>query len=611
MYLAVGPVVGWLAARERERERRLVSAARRLHVVQEIAQTINTSLDLEQILQTIIAETRRLIPFEHAAVVLRERDSLRVVAVSQGLRQPTKLMGWLFPLAETAAGWTVQHRRPWIGGPDRVAQYPDTRLLCPQKGTCLVVPLQFQRDAIGAFMLGGKSLAQPSEADLDNLTQITSQMATAIEHARLFAAERQRSQHIVAISDACREIAASLDLKRTLKLVMDKAVETLPMDAGALFQFDAATQAYQVAVSHNLSPDHVARITFAFEEGVPGWVVKHRQPLIIPDASRDKRVHPYVVEDGVRAVLAAPLIAHERVLGVLNLYCKIQTNAFDDEAMGLAEVFAAQAAVALENARLVDELRRAAAELEARVEQRTRQLRETQAQVIRAEKLAVVGRLAASVAHEVNNPLQAIALQLQLIGDEGLTGTASRRLAIVREELDRIAGIVQRLLDFQRPTLGERKPHQLSALLDDVLALSNKQLQQHGITVVREEGTDLAPILVAGNRLKQVLLNLILNAIEAMPDGGRLRIRSWQVNGMVAVTFSDTGSGMASEVMEHLFEPFFSTKTNGTGLGLAVSHEIVTQHGGSLEAGNGPDGGAIFTIKLPVCEWEGEFEHLH
>jgi signal transduction histidine kinase len=309
-------------------------------------------------------------------------------------------------------------------------------------------------------------------------------------------------------------------LDRILRLVMDKAVENLPMDAGALFQFDTESQAYRVAVSHNLSSDHVNQVTFGFHEGVPGWVVRHRQALVIPDATADDRVHPYVVEDGVQSVLAIPLIAREQVVGVLNLYHKTNTNAFDDEAVQLAQVFANQTAIAIENARLVDELRQAATELEARVERRTRQLRETQAQIIRAEKLAVVGRLAASVAHEVNNPLQAIALQLELIADEELAEPASGRLATVQVELARIANIVQRLLDFQRPTPGERAPHQVSALLEDVLKLADKQLQQHNVIVVREEGDDVDPVLVVGDQIKQVFLNLVLNTVEAMPDGG-------------------------------------------------------------------------------------------
>lgn len=200
----------------------------------------------------------------------------------------------------------------------------------------------------------------------------------SIEQARLYELERARARALEAISEAGREIASSLDLERTLQLVMAKAAETLPMDAGALFLFDQKSQMHRVAVSHNLRPEDVDRIAFTFYEGVPGWVVERRRPLIVADARRDPRVHPYVVEDGVLSVLAIPLIARQQVVGVLNLFCKSAVNGFDQEALRLAQVYADQAAVFIENARLVGELRQAAAELEARVEARTQELRQTQ-----------------------------------------------------------------------------------------------------------------------------------------------------------------------------------------------------------------------------------------
>jgi two-component system NtrC family sensor kinase len=600
-YLAVGPFIGWLVSRERERERELAKTTQRLQVVQEIVEAINTSLDPQDTLQTIIAETQRLVPFERAIIMLKMGDLLRVVAVNDDEHTRAVLLGQAFQMKETAAGLAIGEREIWSGGPAEVSGYADTRLLCPEGvSSCLAIPIQFQQEVIGVFSLAGAQLEHISPSDLENLRQIVEQTALAIEHARLHRLERERAKALEAISEASREIAASLDLERTLQLVITKAAETLPMDAGALFVFDEASQLYRVKVSHNLPPEQVDKITFAFDEGVPGWVVKHRQPLIINNASADQRVHPYVVEVGIQSVLAVPLITRGELIGVLNLFCQTGTNAFDDEALGLAQVYADQAAVFIDNARLVEELRQAAAELEARVEQRTRELRQTQAQVIRAEKMAAVGRLAGSVAHEVNNPLQAIALHLQLIADEGLNPTALEQIVIVRQEFDRIAEIVQRLLDFQRPKKGRRAQQEIPALLDEVLALAGKQLQETGIRVTLEVEEELAPISAVGDQVKQVFLNLILNAIEAMPGGGELTIRGRGSAGQVVVSFADSGVGIAPEVMEQLFEPFFSTKHSGSGLGLAVSQEIVSAHGGTLEAGRRPVRGAVFTVRLPA-----------
>jgi signal transduction histidine kinase len=418
----------------------------------------------------------------------------------------------------------------------------------------------------------------------------------------LVAAERQRMSALSAIGGATREIALSLDLSRTLNMVMAKAVETLPMDAGALFMFNNELQSYQVVVNHNLSSEHVDEITFGFDEGVPGWVVSHKDTLLISNAMDDNRVHPYVVEDGVKSVLAVPLIAREKVVGVLNLYSKTEINAFNEVSAQLAQVFADQAAIFIENAQLWDELQHFAEDLEAQVEIRTRELKETQAQVMRTEKLAVVGRLAASVAHEVNNPLQAITLQLQLIAEEQLGEGVRQRLEGVQEEISRIAGIVHRLLDFQRPTPGSRKIHDVSKLLGDVLALAEKQLQQRDVSLISECHKNLSPVLVNGGQIKQVFLNIILNALESMPSGGELQVRAFQENGSINIHFEDTGVGMSPVVMEHLFEPFYSTKHEGSGLGLAISHEIVTKHGGQIEVSSELINGTTFCVRLPVTE---------
>ena len=427
-------------------------------------------------------------------------------------------------------------------------------------------------------------------------------------YRHLYKLERRRADALAAISAASREIATSPDLQGTLRLVMDKAAQTLPMDAGALFLLDAASQRFEVAISTNLTPERVARITFAFDEGVPGWVVSHQEALLIDDAALDDRVHPAVVEDQVKSVLAVPLVARdhlgEHVIGVLNLFSQTSSNAFDDEALQLAQVYADQTAVFIEKARLMDELRQSAVELEARVERRTDQLRQKQAQVIRAEKMAVAGRLAASVAHEVNNPLQAVTLHARIVADEDLNDVARESISLIQHELDRIAKIVQRLLDFQRPRQGRIACHGVDQLLQDVLALTVKQFQRANVRYNTSIAPDLSPILVVRDQIQQVLLNLILNAIEAMPGGGDLAIRATQVESTIYIDFEDSGEGMSPEVLQQIFEPFFSTKHSGTGLGLAVSHEIVTDHGGSLTGASRPGGGATFGIQLPACQVE-------
>ncbi len=608
-YLVAGPFVGWLVSRERESAHQLTLTTRRLNTVQEIVQAINTSLDPKVTLAAIISEIHGLVPFHRAIILLINHDLLHVEAASDDEYSQSNLVNQAFNLTETAANIAINSGQIWIGEGDILSRYVDSQLLCFEgASSCIIIPLRFQQKTIGALSLAGEDFIDISPSVIEDLSQIVDQIAIAIEHARLLQIEEKRSQALAAINEAGREIAATLDLDRTLQLVMSKAAETLPMDAGALFVFDSTSQLYRVAVSHKLPPDEVEKITFAFDEGVPGWVVHYREPLIINNAAEDDRVHPNVIEVGVKSVMAIPLISRNKIIGVLNLFSQQGTNAFDDESLHLAQVYANQASIFIENARLVDELRKSAAELEERVEERTQELQQTQAQVIRAEKMAAVGRLAASVAHEVNNPLQAIALHLQLIADDNLNDSGSEELTIVESELARIAKIVQRLLEFQKPKQGKLWLQSIPELLDDVLALVGKQLQRSNISVIREEEEPQNPVLGQGDQLKQVFLNLVLNAVEAMADGGDLRITVTESFDQIGITFSDTGTGISQEDLSQIFEPFFSTKHTGSGLGLAVSQDIVINHGGSLEVSSQQNRGSSFTVTLPVHQ-KSEVSH--
>ncbi len=464
--------------------------------------------------------------------------------------------------------------------------------------------VQMERSSTASGKSWQLTKCEAMKTDLVDATLNNGELEEAYQD--LYKLERRRADALAAISAASREIATSPDLQGTLRLVMDKAAQTLPMDAGVLFLLDAPSQRFEVAISYNLTPERVARITFAFDEGVPGWVVSHQEPLMIADATQDARVHPAVLEDHVKSVLAVPLITRdadrEQVIGVLNLFGQTSTGAFDCEALQLAQVYADQTAVFIAKARLMDELRRSATELEERVERRTSQLKEKQAQVIRAEKMVAVGRLAASVAHEVNNPLQAVALHAQIIADEELNDIARESIGLVQHELDRIATIVQRLLEFQRPRQGQIACHQVEPLLQDVLALTHKQFQQANVRISTDIAPDLSPILIVRNHIEQVFLNLILNAIEAMPHGGELSIRAKQIADTIQIEFEDSGSGMRPAVLQQLFEPFFSTKHSGSGLGLAISHEIIEELGGTLTARSKLNVGSIFTVQLPECK---------
>ena len=234
------------------------------------------------------------------------------------------------------------------------------------------------------------------------------------------------------------------------------------------------------------------------------------------------------------------------------------------------------------------------------VEQRTHELQAAQAQLVRTEKLAALGRLAAGIAHEVNNPLQPIlnCLEVAIEDIERGNNVDAEVLRVAEREVQRIKSIVTRLLDFARPSTSDKVALNLHELIDEILTLTNKQLERMCIEpLVQLESS--SPLTGNPNQIKQVLLNLVLNAMQAMPNGGRLRIHTYDKEGGVAIEISDTGVGMNEETIAQIFEPFYSTKDDGTGLGLAVSYGIIQGHGGEIQVESEPGRGSRFTVWLP------------
>ena len=249
----------------------------------------------------------------------------------------------------------------------------------------------------------------------------------------------------------------------------------------------------------------------------------------------------------------------------------------------------------------VDELRKTSEELKHSYER----LEQAQASAISAEKLAAIGRLTAGVSHEVLNPLAIITMSLQLmIKDQETPPEIADQLRVLEEQAYRIAKITQDLLYFARHRPPERRPLDFNETLQRVLGLLERDLQLHNISVELALSEGLPPVSADQGQLQQVVLNLLTNAKDAMPDGGRLVLSTKTVenNGkkFVELWVEDSGSGIAADHMDKIFDPFFTTKPEGegTGLGLSICQGIVEAHGGSIRAENIPEGGAAFVIQM-------------
>lgn len=242
-------------------------------------------------------------------------------------------------------------------------------------------------------------------------------------------------------------------------------------------------------------------------------------------------------------------------------------------------------------------------QMAASLRARERELGEKQEALVRAEKLATVGRMAAQITHEIRNPLSSIGLNAELlaeeIGPDGDPEEARRLCSAIAREVDRLTEITEEYLRFARLPKPEFADEDMAHLLRDLVAFVQPELQAAGIHIETELDEELH-VRVDENQIRQALLNLVRNSREAMPRGGKLRLRAHRKgNGSIALQIEDTGVGMRPEDVERIFDPFYTTKDRGTGLGLSLTQQIVAEHGGTLECASETDAGTTFTLTFP------------
>jgi signal transduction histidine kinase len=251
--------------------------------------------------------------------------------------------------------------------------------------------------------------------------------------------------------------------------------------------------------------------------------------------------------------------------------------------------------------RLNDALRENQAQLESRIAQAKRQLQEAQAHVLHQEKMAAFGLLAAGIAHEVGNPLTSISSLVQMLQRRDCDGYTREKLGLVSGQLRRIQTTLRELVNISRPASTERGRVSVAEILDEARNIAKYYKPTKGKALEVRVPPDLPPLWGVRDQLVQVFLNLVLNAIDATGKGGHVEVRAERDGDAVAVTVRDNGTGVDPALAGRLFEPYFTTKAHGTGLGLVVTQKLVTDHGGTVRFEPAAGGGAVFRVRLPAA----------
>jgi len=495
----------------------------------------------------------------------------------------------------------------------------------------IVVPLRRLTVAMDGLNAGNVAVAIP-EAGRDEIGAMAQTLTMFRDTLREL---RETLAQLEALREVGRAVSSTLDLDRVLSIIAARAVDLARAQAGMIYEFDEATREFRFRASHGIETALTEQLRAApirFGEGAISAAAVAGSPTQIPDLLRERelavpKLSAALSGLGYRSLIAAPLLHEQDVLGGL-VVARCEAGEFSKEIVSLIESFATQSALAVRNAKLFEEQRRRERDLRVAHEQ----LKQAQANLIHAEKMASLGQLTAGIAHEIKNPLNFVNNFAELSGElmqelrdtipapgaeqEELIATLGANLEKIVEHGRRADGIVTSMLLHSRGGTGERRATDLNALVEEVLNLAfhGARARDRSFNIVLERDFDptLGPIELVPQDITRVLLNLFGNGFYAankrLGEGtdpkfqSSLRVTTRDLGDQVEIRVRDNGVGMTPEVQTKLFTPFFTTKPTGegTGLGLSISYDIVTQqHSGTITVDSRPGEFTEFTVRLP------------
>ncbi|MBI1795212.1 MAG: GAF domain-containing protein [Chloroflexi bacterium] len=475
----------------------------------------------------------------------------------------------------------------------------------------LMVPLKYRGQTIGILSLESTRQDAFSQYDEHLMVVIASHLAGLVEYGRLREEAEARARNLGLIHEVVQQVIGLSDKREMAQITADLLAEYFAYELAGVMLIgdDSASPILGFGGSRrSLVQRALGSEDFVVSAGITGHVFYTGESVLVNDTSQNK-LYKQLQGWDARSELCVALKDGGRILGIIDVESS-QSNAFTNNDLlaieSLAGVLATVVSSADQYQRLqetVHQLRAAQVELRARM---TAQ-QDAESRLIQAAKLAAVGEMAAGIAHELNNPLTTVTGFTELLLEETPDDAPHRAdIQMVLHEAHRARGVVRRLLDFARQGERIRSKSDINEIVEDVLALTKHLIHTSGVRLNIWLGKELPWASVDSNQMKQVFLNLIHNALQAMPSGGNLDIqtvtrergnRSW-----VTVSIKDSGIGIDPQNKERIFEPFFTTKgnTGGTGLGLSVTYGIVTDHGGTIEVESRPGLGSTFTVWLPI-----------
>ncbi len=562
----------------------------RLNLLYQVGEVIHSTLDPQEALQLILDQAVRLMRASSGSLVLINpiNDRLEIHAAT-GL--PAGAADLKLSVGEGITGWVARTGKPARVGD--VAKDPRYVLLRPEVRSELAVPLEVSGEVRGVINVDSDRFEAFSAEDQAVLEALALRAARVIHNTWLYEQLRLKAQLFESLAGVSQTINSSLNLDDALRAITREACLLMQAKVGALMLLDDSRAWLELRASFGAGERYLNRPRLSVEESLVGVVVRRKKPLQVENVQVSARYQNVAVaqSEGLVALLSVPLLYGGEAIGTLSVYTG-QPYRFSDEEIRILSALAELSAIAIEKARLYE-----------RVVDIEEQLRQN-------EKLSALGLLAAEVAHEIRNPLTVLKLLYHSLDLKFPAGDPRARDArMIEGKIEQLDQIVEQVLHFARKTEPQMAPVNLNRLIDELSLLVRHKLRHQNVQLIQRLEPDLPAVAGAPTQLEQAFLNLILNAAQAMPQGGTLTISSRVVRTPrrapqpthVAVEIRDTGQGMSEEQQRRAFSSVLSsTKPGGTGLGLAIVARVVETHSGKVKIKSRVGQGTTVSVILPV-----------
>ena len=568
----------------------LKAKCERLELLNQVGHVIHSTLDAQEALKLILREAVRLMRATSGSVVLVNPTS-RFLEIQAAHGLPPDLADFKLPVGLGITGWVARTGQPaCVGDVTKDARYIRLR---PEVRSELAVPLLINNDVRGVLNVDADRLNAFTADDQALLEALSLQAARVIQNTWLYEQLRLKARLFESLASVSQTINSTLNLDDALRVITREACQLMDAKMSSLLLLDDSREWLDLRASHGAGSDYLTKPRLNVAESLVGNVVRRRRPIQDENVQTSGRYQNISMarREGLVSLLSVPLVFGGQALGVLNVY-RGTPHIFPNEEVRILSALAELSGIAIEKARLYERI--------VDVEEQLRQ----------NERLSALGLLAAEVAHEIRNPLTVMKMlyhSLDLQFPPGDPRTQDNK--IMGEKMEHLNRVVEQVLDFARSTEPRLAPVNVNQLLDDLSLLTRHKLRQQRVEVVRELAPQIPAVLGDATQLEQAFLNLTLNAVEAMPEGGRLTIttralhqpRTRKEPTHVVIEFSDTGVGMTEEQQQKAFSSLLATtKVKGTGLGLAIVARVIETHRGEVKLKSKPAKGTTFTITLPM-----------